>query len=130
MAYEVERSERTLQNSIKDFRSGTIGFYDHDVAHLAEHHSDMVNHMDAIVDTLQDPDAVYYDVSPEASPNGQVFFKNSDLLRNEKFRVKVVVAYEDATWTDGHFVTAHKVGLQKRKGEDDGLKIYEANRKK
>ena len=130
MAYEVERSERTLQSSIKDFRSGTIGFYDHDVEHLAEHHPDMVKHMDAIVDTLQDPDAVYHDVTMDASENGQSFYKHTSLLGNDKFRVKVVVAYDDATWTDGHFVTAHKVGMQKRKGEDDALKIYEADRKK
>lgn len=130
MGKEVERSSKTLVNTVKDYRSGTVGFYQHDLEHLTEHHQDMVSHMDAIVDTIQDPDAVYYDMSECADPNGQEFYKNTKLLKNPNLRVKVVVAYDDATWTDGHFVTAHKVRMEKRKGESDAFKIYEADRQK
>lgn len=130
MQNEDERTAETLKYTKSDYRSGVIGFYQRDLDHLAEHHPDMTAHMDAIYDTLKDPDIVSYDLSDHASTNGQHFFKRSASLPNPNHAVKVVVAYEDSTWARGHFVTAHKISVKQLERVPDANKIYKADRTK
>ncbi|MBQ9009562.1 MAG: hypothetical protein IJ088_09560 [Clostridia bacterium] len=82
MAREVLRTQETLQFTAKDYRSGSVGFYQHDLDHLKEHHPDMVSHMDAVIDTIEDPDIVSYDLTEFATPYSQHFYKQTTLLLN------------------------------------------------
>ena len=130
MGRRVERTPETLQFVVDDYRSGKVGFYQHDINHLIDHHKDMEHYINAIVETIQDPDLVCYDLSEHASPNSQHYYKQTPIISNPKLCVKATVAYDDGTWSDGHFVTGHRVSIREKESERDENIIFKADREK
>ena len=114
-----------IEWSVKDYRSGTVSLSKKQLKdHIQIEHPEMIPKMDAVKATIQDPDDVYQDISEHAETNSQVFYKQTELLGTDKFRVKVAIAYSDATLTEGFVKTTHKVDLKRRKAESDDLRIY------
>ena len=111
--------------TVSDFRSGSVSLTkDQLEGHIAIEHPEMVSKMEAIKDTVQDPDDVYYDISEQAEPHALAYYKETPLLGTTDFRVKVAVAYTDGTYTEGFVKTSHKVDKRKRKAESDDLRLY------
>lgn len=130
MGRRVERTKATLIKEVKDYRCGSVGIYQHDYEHLLDHHPEMLPHFASIIESIQNPDKVCYDLSEFAAPESQNFYKQSETISNPNLCIKTTVAYDDKTWTTGHFVTAHKVDVRVKERETDANTIYDADKKK